>query len=172
MEEQESIDQTIERLTPKELRFCQLYAQCLNGARAAREAGYSKDYAREIACQNLAKLHIKRVVRHFLEKEAMPVEEAVKRLSDMGRGSFDPFLTVSGSLDIDSDTARENIGLIKKIKQIKRVEVGKREDDESYEITSTEIELHDAKDALKILLEVHGKLVQKHEVYIPPVVEL
>lgn len=172
-EQEENIEQVIERLTPKELRFCQLYAQYLNGARAAREAGYSPDSDRFIASENLTKPNIKRVVKYYLEEAIMPVEEAVKRLSDMGRGNFSPFLTEGGALDIDSNEARENIGLIKKVKQVRRMELGRGENvQKDYEILSTEIELHDAKDALKLLLEVHGKLVQKHEVYVPPTIVL
>lgn len=165
-EQEENIEQVIERLTPKELRFCQLYAQYLNGARAAREAGYSPDSDRFIASENLTKPNIKRVVKYYLEEAIMPVEEAVKRLSDMGRGNFEHFVKEDGTVDLNSDTAKVNIGLIKKVKQTKKIGY------DDTEIVSTEIELHDAKDALKTILEVYGKLVQKHEVYIPPTIVL
>lgn len=95
MEEgKENIDQIIERLTPKELRFCQLYAQCLNGAKSAREAGYSEDYAREIASQNLTKLHIKRVIAYYLQDSIMSIEEATKRLSDVASTRLNDYLKV------------------------------------------------------------------------------
>lgn len=163
---QENIEQIIANLTPKELRFCQLYAQCLNGAKAARDAGYSENTAKVIACENLTKPNLKQVVKHYLELEAMSTEEAVKRISDMGRGNFEYFVKEDGTVDLTTDSAKANIGLIKKVKQTKKIGY------DGTEIVSTEIEIHDAKDALKTILEVHGKLVQKHEVYIPPTIVL
>lgn len=165
-EQEENIEQIIASLTPKELRFCQLYAQCLNGAKAARGAGYSENADKEIASRLLTKANIKPVVKYYLEQAVMPVEEAVKRLSDMGRGNFEHFVKEDGTVDLNSDTAKSNIGLIKKVKQTKKIGY------DDTEIVSTEIELHDAKDALKTILEVYGKLVQKHEVYIPPTIVL
>lgn len=46
------------KLTEKEEAFCQSYLIDFNGARAARAAGYSVDSAKEIAHENLTKLHI------------------------------------------------------------------------------------------------------------------
>ena len=45
-------------LTAKQEQFCQEYLIDLNGAQAAIRAGYSKKTAKDIACQNLAKLNI------------------------------------------------------------------------------------------------------------------
>lgn len=47
------------RLTAKEEIFCRAYIVHLNGTKAAGEAGYSKTSARDIACENLTKPHIK-----------------------------------------------------------------------------------------------------------------
>lgn len=159
LEQDSNIDNIIAGLTPKELRFCQRYIQHLNAARAAREAGYSENSCREIGYENLTKLRIKAVVKHYLEQTAMPTEEAVRRLTDMGRGNIEPFLTEDGTFDLNSDSAKDNIGLIKKIKQVRRMELGRGQDQKDYEIVSTEIELHDSKDAIKTLLEVQGKII-------------
>ena len=147
------IEQLIKRLTPKELKFCQRYAQHLNAARAAREAGYSENSDYMIGSENLRKLHIKPVVKYYLEQDAMPPEEGVKILSNMGRGSFDVFTKEDGTIDLTSEKAKANIGLIKKLKQTKKVAP------DGSEQVYTEIELHDAKDAVKTILEVHGKIV-------------
>lgn len=154
MEEQDSnIDSIIAGLTPKELKFCQRYIQHLNGARAAREAGYSENTAKEIACEKLTKPHIKPVIKYLLEQTVMPTEEAVRRLTDMGRGDFSHFIKEDGTVDLNSDIAKDNIGLVKKVKQVKKI------DNNGTEIVTTEIELHDSKDAIKTLLEVQGKIV-------------
>lgn len=58
-------DQTspeLKALTPKQKRFCDEYLIDFNGAQAAIRAGYSEHTAREIASQNLSKLHIKQYV--------------------------------------------------------------------------------------------------------------
>jgi phage terminase small subunit len=46
-------------LTEKEEAFCNAYLIDFNGAKAARMAGYSESSAKEIASQNLTKLHIR-----------------------------------------------------------------------------------------------------------------
>jgi phage terminase small subunit len=56
-----------QQLTEKEEAFCQQYLIDFNGARAAREAGYSVDSAREIAHQNLSKLHIQARIAQLRE---------------------------------------------------------------------------------------------------------
>lgn len=57
-------------LTLKQERFCQEYIIDGNAARAAREAGYSEDTAREIGCENLTKPHIIARIRE-LEADRM-----------------------------------------------------------------------------------------------------
>ena len=47
------------KLTTKEQLFVMEYLACNNGAEAARRAGYSEHTAKEIAYENLTKLHIK-----------------------------------------------------------------------------------------------------------------
>lgn len=59
-------------LTEKEKAFCWRYLVLRNGAKAAREAGYSENTCAEIACQNLIKLNIK----EYLELIKEEIEEA------------------------------------------------------------------------------------------------
>jgi len=77
METNNEIQYTLEelqkKLTEKERIFCHQYIIDWNGARSAREAGYSETSAREIASQNLAKLHIRQyinLIKNNLEEEA------------------------------------------------------------------------------------------------------
>lgn len=46
-------------LNDQQRLFCQKYVLCFNGARSARQAGYSDKTAPEIACELLARPHIK-----------------------------------------------------------------------------------------------------------------
>jgi len=61
------------KLTEKERVFCHQYIIDWNGARSARQAGYSEDTAKEIASQNLTKSHIQQYIafiKNNLEEEA------------------------------------------------------------------------------------------------------
>ena len=53
---------TDKKLTTKEQLFVMEYLACNNGAEAARRAGYSEHTAKEIAYENLTKLHIKSAI--------------------------------------------------------------------------------------------------------------
>ena len=62
-----------QRLTAKQERFIECYlSNGMNGAAAAREAGYSEHTARETAYENLTKPHIKSAIdskRHEMSEE-------------------------------------------------------------------------------------------------------
>jgi len=62
----------LKKLTEKEHSFCHQYIIDWNGARSARDAGYSEDSAREIASENLTKPHIQQYIEFIkddIEKE-------------------------------------------------------------------------------------------------------
>lgn len=158
-EENENID----LLTDKQKRFVEQYCIHFNGARAAREAGYSENSDHEIAAQNLAKLSIKTAISTRLQELTMTADEATKRLTDMARGSIESFLDIDENgrtvIDLSKIEAKSNLGLIKKIKQTKK----EFAEGVIIEITN-EIELHDQKDAILNLLKLHGKFVNKTDV--------
>lgn len=147
-------------LTDNQKRFVEQYCIHFNGARAAREAGYSEDNARQMAHENLTKPYIKIEINKRLAELSMSAEEATKRLTDMARGSIASFLEVDENgrtlINLSKDDAKENLGLIKKIKQVK-----KELFDGSIIEISSEIELHDQKDAIIQILKLHGKFANK-----------
>lgn len=68
-----TLEELKKKLTIKEKKFCHQYIIDWNGARSAREAGYSERTAREIAYENLSKPHIQQYIdfiKSDLEKEA------------------------------------------------------------------------------------------------------
>ena len=150
------------QLTEKQRVFVERYCVHFNGAKACREAGYSEDTARTIAHENLTKLDIINAINAKLKVLSMSAEEATKRLSDMARGNIESFLNIDENgrtvIDLSKDEARENLGLIKKVKQTKK----EFSDGAIIEIVN-EIELHDAKDAILNLLKMHGKFNLKTE---------
>jgi phage terminase small subunit len=61
------------KLTEKERIFCHNYIIDWNGARSAREAGYSEESAKQIAHENLTKLYLNQYIdfiKNDIEKEA------------------------------------------------------------------------------------------------------
>jgi phage terminase small subunit len=56
------------KLTPKQELFCTEYMIDLNATQAAIRAGYSKHTAKDIGCQNLAKLNINQKIGQLFEE--------------------------------------------------------------------------------------------------------
>ena len=92
----------------------------------------------------------------------MPVGECLGRMSAWGRGSLDPFLDENGELTLTSEEAINNRGLLKKIRQRKTVRT--TPNGEKIEETQTEIEIHDAKDAVDKMLQIHGRYKTKIDI--------
>ncbi len=159
-----------EKLTTKQRRFIEEYCIDFNATQAAIRAGYNPKSAKTTGAENLTKPYILGEIATFLDRLSMKPEESIKRLSDIGRGSFATFLRISEAgleIDLNSDEAKRNFHLIKKVKQSKRTT---RQDGIKTETVFFEIELHDSKDAIKTLLEVYGKISPKDEEVIVNVV--
>lgn len=153
------------KLTIKQRRFIEEYCRDFNATKAATRAGYSIHTAGSIGHENLTKPEIKAAIDARIDGLTMTANEALVRMTSFARGSFKPFLKVSEqgeaqylAVDLYSDDAQENIHLIKKIKQTKSI-IG-----ETMVNITTEIELHDAKDATVKVLQLHGKLIDKKQV--------
>ncbi|MGF7219078.1 phage terminase small subunit [Spirosoma lacussanchae] len=151
-------------LTDKQRRFVEEYCVDWNGTQAATRAGYSPATANEQASRLLANVNIRAAVDTYLDDLSMTAAEAVLKLTRWGRGSIEPFLTAGGHLDLSTEDARANLHLIKKSKITTRVERGLPDTEQpDADIITVEIELHDAKDAVKTILDVRGKLIRRHE---------
>lgn len=158
--------EAMEKLTLKQRRFVEEYTKDWNASGAAFRAGYSEKTCGEMGYENLKKPHIKKAIDERVELLCMSANEALIRMSDFGRGKMTPFLGIDESsnvvIDLASLPAQENLHLIKKLKQTKRTIMGNPEKGEPG-ITEvyTEIEIHDSKDALKTVLQMHGKLIDR-----------
>ena len=62
------------KLTPKQRKFCLEYLKDFNGTRAARDAGYSKKTANRIASQNLTKVDIQAYLSKRINKAEAKAE--------------------------------------------------------------------------------------------------
>lgn len=150
------------KLTLKQRRFVEEYTKDWNATGAAIRAGYSEASAAIIGHENLRKLNIKKAVDERVETLCMSANEALIRMSDFARGNFTHFLEINDdnrvTLDLSSHIAQQNFHLIKKVKQTERTYM---EDKQPVKEVYTEIEIHDAKDAVAKVLQMHGKLIDR-----------
>lgn len=146
-------------LTDKQCRFIEEYTVDWNATRAAIRSGYSKKTAYIMGWENLRKPKIKQAIEARLNNLSMTAAEALKRLTDMARGSLFPFIKSNKEgrfwLDLANEEAQKHLHLIRKLKmQRRRRKGGKGEAD--WEIEWVEIELHDAMAALDKIARAHG----------------
>ncbi len=144
--------------TDKQHRFVEEYCVDFNATQAAIRAGYSGNSAAEIGYENLRKPQIRTNIETRLDELTMSSAEAAMRLTRWGRGSIAPFLriTAEGEVVIDLSTveAQERLDLIKKIKQV--VQTIRNRNGDEYTTVRTEIEPHDAKDAVVQMAKLRG----------------
>lgn len=152
-------------LTDKQKLFVAEYLLDKNGAAAAERAHYPPKNSKQIAYKLLQDERIREAIDNELDVHAMRASEAIALLADWGRGSMRPFLQVNESghqvINLSTEKAKDNLHLIKSVKQ-KRF-ITRTENGEFEEIT-TEVSLHDAKDAVHKILLLHGRYApQKYD---------
>jgi phage terminase small subunit len=153
------------RLTAKQRRFVEEYLLDFNATQAAIRAGYSARSAANIGWENVRKREIADAIQARLDEFSMTSAEALVRLTEWARGTIEPFLERDEDggllLHICEDVPVEYAHLLKKVKQTKEV----IEQDNGLPITrtKTEIELHDAKDAVVQIAKARGLLNPKRD---------
>lgn len=109
----------IKPLTEKEELFCQSYLIDFNGARAARDAGYSQDSDRSIAAENLTKPHIRARIQELRAEMGKSFNITRERIAqEYARLAFFDIKKVYGEdgelipvKDLDDDTAAAIAGI-------------------------------------------------------------
>jgi len=149
-------------LTQLQLRFVEEYVKDCNGTRAAERAGFRArtDAARaSSASTTLKNPKVAKAIAERFAAMAMSAEEAIKRLTDIARGSMVPFIRIDddGSVwfNLADPEARKHMHLIKSIKTQRYVD---KTDRKNWEHEWVEVTLHDAHGALRDILKLHGKL--------------
>lgn len=152
------------KLTDQQQRFVEEYLIDLNGAGAARRAGYGERGSRQQAHRMLTNVDIQAAIEKRLAEQAMGKAEVLRRLADQARSSLEPFLVDDLSrpgkvrFDLSTDEAKLALGTVKKVK-IKTLFVGKAAREETVEV-----ELIDPQAALIHLGKAHSLFVERHEV--------
>lgn len=105
-------------LTAKRQRFVELYPIYLNGAKAAREAGFAEATANREAHRLLSDADIKKAIEERLEKLSMSKDEVLARLTRMARGSLEPFINTLNDeviIDLTGVEAQDSLDLLKEV---------------------------------------------------------
>ena len=98
----------VNKLTPKQKRFCLEYIVDLNGKQAAIRAKYSEKTAKEQACRLLTNVYIKAEVKKFMDKRADKLEITAERvLKELARLAY-----------IDTNDLYDENGSLKSINEL------------------------------------------------------
>lgn len=135
----------IRELTGKQRAWLEAYiSNGYNGTAAARSAGYNGDdrTLAVIAYDNIRNTNIKAELDKRFFELTMSANEVLSRLTAMARADVALFVDDDGEISVNSDTARQNTYLIKKL----RTRKGTTKTGDKW--TEKEIELHDPQAAL------------------------
>lgn len=138
-------------LTDKQQAFIDHYLVCLNGAEAARRAGYAASGARQEAYRLLTNADIRAAIDAQLADSAMPANEVLARITAIARGSMADFVQPKGrgvALDLKHAADQGALHLVKKYSKTKQ---------------GTTVELYDAQSALELLGKYHKLWTDKVE---------
>jgi len=156
-------------LTADEAAFIDAYFRLgFNGTQAYLSFHENCTYqsARASASRLLAKDNIRSEIKGRLDERAMGAGEALALMADIARGSHKPFLRYGEDgfpyFNLSDPEAQASLHIIKKIKskRERRVE-GEGEGIEEWEGEWFEVELYDSQAALRDILKMHGKFVDK-----------
>lgn len=141
-----------EGLTDKQQLFVQHYLSCLNGAEAARRAGYAASGARQEAYRLLTNADIRALIDARMAELVMPADEVLFRLSEQASGSMADFMSLKGrgvGLDLKKAALADKLHLVKKYSKTKQ---------------GVSVELYDAHAAQALLGKYHGLFVDRQEI--------
>ena len=101
----------MDRLTEKQERFIDYYIETGNATEAAKKAGYSENTAKQIGCENLAKLdsYIKKRLDEKKDARIADADEVLRYLSKVMRGEEKDQFGLDASLK-DRNKAAELLG--------------------------------------------------------------
>ncbi|MGI4735553.1 MAG: terminase small subunit [Janthinobacterium lividum] len=148
-----------------EQAFAQHFAAHGNPTAAAEAVGYPAEQAAEAAHALLDNSRVKQMLHALARINCMSEPEATLRLTQLGRATVAPFLRVGEDgqvhVDLTTDQAQANFHLLRRAVQRRyttQTATG------PVEIVETEIELHNAVEAVDKVLQLHGAYPSSYEV--------
>ena len=135
-------------LNPKRRAFIEHYLQTWNATEAARRAGYSERSAYSQGHRLLKNAEVQEAIQKRLAELKMSADEVLVRLSAQARADISEFVTQYGAIDWGAVQAKG--WLVRKVKH----NAGQH----------SEIDMHDAQTALKLLGQAQRLFINRHEV--------
>ena len=106
-------------LTNKQRKFCQEYIIDLNATQAAIRAGYSKNTARFIACENLTKPNIQQKLAELqavtAKRNEVTVDMIIEELKELGFSNIADFMHVGKMLPL-AEVAKNKLKAVSQVK--------------------------------------------------------
>lgn len=152
-------------LNDKQKLFVANYLRCWNGAKAARDAGYSARSAREQAYDLLTNPLIRAEIEAHLKQAVMSADEVLARLSAQASANVADLIEINAdgfaSFDFSTAGATDKLHAIKKLKtkRTRRIDSKKQ----TWEDESVEVELYDSQRALEMLGRYHNLFTEKDD---------
>jgi phage terminase small subunit len=173
-EKQYTRDELEDILTYKEKKYCEEYVVDWNKARAARAAGYSEEWAREIGYQNSTKLHIKQYIEFIKnDLERLSGVSKLRNIQELAKIAYsniahlhDCWIELTDWEVIKSDnpdvlSAIETIDTKTETKTYNKGEISETD----VEIKYVKISMKDSISAIKTINEMMGyKVAEKREI--------
>lgn len=151
-------------LTFKQRRFCELYVGKCAGhiTKSAIEAGYRESTAYSTGSENMKKPEIRGHIGRLLAKMRMTPEFLDARLAELASSSIENFTTYDddGNPVIDLKTGLDR-GCGGQIKEVIEEVIQVAGDSK---VISRKIKTHDPLPAIRLLKEMHGEVVMRHEI--------
>lgn len=149
------------RFTEKQKQFIYHYVHTLSGVDSVILAGYdvkSRDVARSIGAENLAKPHIRQEIDRQLQQSALTAQETLRLVKDIALGNVMDYIREDGSVDLAGLKKGGAGRVVKKYKSsVKSLPLKAGGE---IKTTTFEIELYPADAAHEKLMKYHG-LYQK-----------
>ena len=153
----------LEELTEKQRQFVLHYLQNgFNATQAAISAGYSKDSARVIGCENLTKPDIQDAIKEHIDRIGITPEKiksAVAEIAFADPADFDRLSRQYSLAELREDGC--NTRVVKKIKTRMEAE-GDRDDPQYFEVR--EVEFYDRLSALEKLAKIYAMMTDVQRV--------
>lgn len=162
---QYTLDELKKKLTKKERIFCHQYIVDWNGSRAARVAGYSEKSCRQIADQNLSKLHIKQYIEFI--KNNLEEESGISKLRNLQELSKIAYSNIAHlhdtwtELGYWDDILAQNPGCMSAIESIDtktetKVYKTEGDDEQEAEVKYVKIKLYSKTSAIDLINKMMG----------------
>lgn len=151
-------------LTVQQRKLLDIYSHTGIGARAAAQAGYNGDYMSLAATASRIVNSAKgRAYLDALYRERHLTDDALLALVErQAQATHTPFVNDDGVTDLSTDQAKDNLGLVRKVKQ--KINHWSNKDNSEGETIETEVELHDPQKAQELLMRARGMLRDRVEI--------